>query len=177
MAKGSAAAQDDGSRPCHYGLFRPCRSGGENRGEAFARIRGGGTLRLPRHCPRNPVAKAAARGTARLPEAQMQIGPDQGAMMAMFVRLIGARRTLEIGTFTGYSSLAVASALPADGKLIACDVSEEWTRIARRYWQEAGVAGGSTCAWGRQRKRWPACCATAAPIVRLRLHRRRQRGV
>lgn len=88
-----------------------------------------------------PLQKRLREETAPLPEAQMQIGPDQGAFMAMLVRLIGARRTLEIGTFTGYSSLAVASALPADGKLIACDVSEEWTRIARRYWQEAGVAG------------------------------------
>ncbi len=61
--------------------------------------------------------------------------------MAFLIRLIGARRALEIGVFTGYSSLAVASALPDDGRLIACDVSEEWTRIARRYWDEAGVAG------------------------------------
>ena len=88
-----------------------------------------------------PLQKRLREETARLPEAQMQIGPDQGAMMAMLVRLIGARRTLEVGTFTGYSTLAVASALPEDGKIIACDVSEEWTRIARRYWQEAGVAG------------------------------------
>jgi predicted O-methyltransferase YrrM len=70
----------------------------------------------------------------------MQISPDQGALFSLLVRLIGARHTLEVGTFTGYSALAVASALPEDGRLIACDVSEEWTRIARRYWQEAGVA-------------------------------------
>jgi predicted O-methyltransferase YrrM len=79
--------------------------------------------------------------TAALPRARMQIGPDQGALLALLVRLIGARRTLEVGTFTGYSALAVAAALPADGKLITCDVSEEWTAIARRYWQEAGLSG------------------------------------
>jgi predicted O-methyltransferase YrrM len=71
----------------------------------------------------------------------MQIGADQGALLALLAKLVGARRAIEIGTFTGYSALAVASALPADGKLICCDVSEEWTSIARRYWQEAGVAG------------------------------------
>jgi caffeoyl-CoA O-methyltransferase len=78
--------------------------------------------------------------TSRLPQAGMQIGPDQGAFLAMLVRLLGARRALEIGTFTGYSALAVAAALPDDGKLIACDVSEEWTRIARRYWEDAGLS-------------------------------------
>ena len=71
----------------------------------------------------------------------MQIGPDQGALMALLIRLTRARRALEIGVFTGYSALTTASALPADGKLVACDVSEEWTRIARRYWEEAGVSG------------------------------------
>jgi len=79
--------------------------------------------------------------TATLPLARMQIGPDQGALLALLVRLIGARRALEIGAFTGYSALAVAAALPADGKLITCDVSKEWTAIARRYWQEAGLSG------------------------------------
>jgi predicted O-methyltransferase YrrM len=79
--------------------------------------------------------------TAALPLARMQIGPDQGALLALLVRLIGARRALEIGTFTGYSALAVAAALPADGKLITCDVNKEWTAIARRYWQEAGLSG------------------------------------
>jgi predicted O-methyltransferase YrrM len=78
--------------------------------------------------------------TAALPEARMQIGPDQGALFALLVHLTGARRALEIGTFTGYSSLAVAAALPADGKLITCDVNEEWTQIARRYWAEAGLS-------------------------------------
>ena len=78
--------------------------------------------------------------TARLPNGGMQIGADQGAFFAMLVRLTGARQALEIGTFTGYSALAVASALPADGRLVACDVSEEWTSIGRRYWEEAGVS-------------------------------------
>lgn len=78
--------------------------------------------------------------TASMPHGGMQIGADQGALLALLVKLIGARRAIEIGTFTGYSALAVASALPADGKLVCCDVSEEWTSVARRYWQEAGVA-------------------------------------
>lgn len=77
--------------------------------------------------------------TARLPNANMQIAPEQGQFMALLARLIGARRVLEVGTFTGYSSLVVALALPPDGRLVACDVSEEWTAIARAYWDEAGV--------------------------------------
>ncbi len=78
--------------------------------------------------------------TARLPEAGMQIGADQGALLALLVRTIGAKRAIEIGTFTGYSALAVAAALPAGGRLFCCDISEEWTVIARRYWKQAGVA-------------------------------------
>jgi predicted O-methyltransferase YrrM len=77
--------------------------------------------------------------TAKLPMAVMQIAPEQGQLMAMLVRLMGARRCVEVGVFTGYSTLAVASALPADGEVLACDVSEEWTAIARRYWRKAGV--------------------------------------
>jgi predicted O-methyltransferase YrrM len=79
--------------------------------------------------------------TAALPRGRMQIGPDQGALLALLVRLGGVRRALEVGTFTGYSALAVASALPEDGRLITCDVSAEWTAVARRYWAEAGVSG------------------------------------
>ncbi|MBV9278086.1 MAG: class I SAM-dependent methyltransferase [Candidatus Eremiobacteraeota bacterium] len=76
-----------------------------------------------------------------LPEqARMQIGPDQGQLMQLLVRLTGAKRCLEIGVFTGYSSLAVALALPSDGTLVACDVSDQYTAIARRYWKSAGVA-------------------------------------
>src|SRR5262249_16749339 len=71
--------------------------------------------------------------------AQMQIGPDQGQLLQLLVQLLRARKTLEIGVFTGYSSLWVALGLPAEGKIIACDVSEEYTAIARRYWKEAGV--------------------------------------
>lgn len=78
--------------------------------------------------------------TSRIPQSGMQIGADEAAMLALLVRTIGARRALEIGTFTGYSALAVASALPADGRLVCCDVSDEWTQIARRYWRDAGVA-------------------------------------
>ncbi len=86
------------------------------------------------------VQKRLRAETARLPQGGMQIGADQGALLALLARSIGARMALEIGTFTGYSALAVAMALPADGKLVCCDKSEEWTAIARRYWKEAGVA-------------------------------------
>jgi predicted O-methyltransferase YrrM len=78
--------------------------------------------------------------TASHPEAIMQISPEQGQFMRLLVQLMGAKKTLEVGVFTGYSSLSVALALPADGQIIACDVSEEFTAIARRYWQQAGVA-------------------------------------
>jgi caffeoyl-CoA O-methyltransferase len=71
--------------------------------------------------------------------AIMQITPEQGAFMAMLVRMIGAKKTLEVGVYTGYSSLSVALALPEDGRITACDTSEEWTAIAQRYWKEAGV--------------------------------------
>jgi predicted O-methyltransferase YrrM len=78
--------------------------------------------------------------TSALPMGTMQISADQGALFALLVRTLGARRAIEIGTFTGYSALAVASALPADGKLVCCDINDEWTRIGRRYWDEAGVS-------------------------------------
>lgn len=78
--------------------------------------------------------------TASHPLSQMQIAPEQGQFMALLVQLIGATKTLEVGVFTGYSSLAVALALPPHGKIIACDLSDEYTQIARYYWQEAGVA-------------------------------------
>jgi caffeoyl-CoA O-methyltransferase len=78
--------------------------------------------------------------TAALPNARMQIAPEQGQFMALLVQLTGARRCLEVGVFTGYSSLAVALALPDGGRIVACDVSEEWTTVARRYWSAAGVA-------------------------------------
>lgn len=96
---------------------------------------------LLEHGVREPALLARLRDeTAGLPEHNMQVAPEQGALLAMLVRLTGARRCIELGTFTGYSSLSVAMAMPADGKLTCCDVSEEWTSVARRYWSEAGVA-------------------------------------
>jgi caffeoyl-CoA O-methyltransferase len=92
------------------------------------------------HSVREPEVLARLRAaTASLPQAQMQIGPEQGQLMGLLARLIGAKRCIEIGVFTGYSSLAVALALPEDGRILACDVSEDWTAIARRFWREAGV--------------------------------------
>jgi predicted O-methyltransferase YrrM len=85
------------------------------------------------------VLRRLREETAGLEDAGMQIAPEQGQFMALLVELMGARSTLEVGTFTGYSALVVALALPADGRIVACDVSEEWTGIARRYWDEAGV--------------------------------------
>lgn len=86
------------------------------------------------------VLRQLREETARHPGAIMQIGPEQGQFMALLVQLIGAKKTLEVGVFTGYSSLCVALALPPDGKIIACDISKEDTAIARRYWEAAGVA-------------------------------------
>ena len=92
------------------------------------------------HSVREPdVLRELREETAALPMAGMQIGADQGQFMALLTKLTGARRCLEIGVFTGYSSISVALALPRDGKILACDVSEEWTAIARRYWKKAGV--------------------------------------
>ncbi|TFG86384.1 MAG: SAM-dependent methyltransferase [Chromatiales bacterium] len=79
--------------------------------------------------------------TMRLPMARMQISPEQGQFMALLVQIMGARRCLEVGTFTGYSALACALALPPDGEIVALDISEEWTAIGRRYWADAGVSG------------------------------------
>jgi predicted O-methyltransferase YrrM len=87
----------------------------------------------------SPILAELRRETAALPAARMQIAPEQGQLLAILVRLMQARRTIEVGVFTGYSSLAVAMALPEDGRMLACDVSEEWTAMARRYWQRAGV--------------------------------------
>jgi predicted O-methyltransferase YrrM len=90
---------------------------------------------------REPDVLAQLReATASIPQHGMQIAPEEGAFLAMLVELTGARRCIEIGTFTGYSSLAVALALPDDGSIVCCDVSEEWTSLARAYWDEAGVA-------------------------------------
>ncbi len=86
-----------------------------------------------------PVQRRLREETARMPRAIMQISPDEGQFLALLIRLLDARRTLEVGVFTGYSSLSVALALPDDGRVIACDINEEWTSIARRYWREAGV--------------------------------------
>jgi predicted O-methyltransferase YrrM len=79
--------------------------------------------------------------TSRHANARFQIPPEQGQLLQLLVRMIGAKRTIEVGVFTGYSSLAVALALPAGGEVVACDISEEYTSVARRYWAEAGVEG------------------------------------
>ncbi|MEO0602709.1 MAG: class I SAM-dependent methyltransferase, partial [Myxococcota bacterium] len=86
-----------------------------------------------------PELAALREETASLEQAGMQISPEQGALMQQLVWLTGARRIVEVGTFTGYSALAMALALPSDGHLVCCDVSEEWTAIGRRHWAAAGM--------------------------------------
>ena len=86
------------------------------------------------------LARRLREVTAQLPMARMQIGPEQGQFMALLVKLLQAQRILEIGTFTGYSALCMASALPDNGQLVCCDMSEEWTAIGKPFWEEAGVA-------------------------------------
>lgn len=88
-----------------------------------------------------PILRRLREETASHPRGSIQLPPETAQFMALVVQLMGARRTLEIGVFTGYSSLAVALALPADGRMVACDISEEYTAVARRYWKEAGVDG------------------------------------
>jgi len=89
----------------------------------------------------DPIAAELQAETEKLgPIALMQIAPEQGTFMALLTQAIGARNAIEVGTFTGFSALSVARALPADGRLICCDISEEWTAIGRRYWEKAGVA-------------------------------------
>ena len=87
----------------------------------------------------SPLKRRLREETAKLPQAGMQISAHQGQQMALLAKAIGARQAVEVGTFTGYSALCVAEALPADGKLWCCDVSEQWTGIGRRYWKEAGL--------------------------------------
>jgi predicted O-methyltransferase YrrM len=110
-----------------------------NRTDAYEKatgeyVRGLAALREP------PLLAALRAETATLPEAIMQISPEQGQFMALLIRALDVRRAIEVGVFTGYSALCVARELPADGRLVACDVSDEWTAIGRRYWAEAGVA-------------------------------------
>jgi len=96
---------------------------------------------LVAHSVREPeILHRLRTETAQDSMSMMQISPEQGQFMQLLVKLMGAKNCLEIGVFTGYSSLAVALALPADGRILACDVSEKWTAIARKYWREAGVA-------------------------------------
>jgi predicted O-methyltransferase YrrM len=89
----------------------------------------------------HPVLAALRAETASHPRVNMQIAPEQGQFMALLAKLLGATRCIEVGVFTGYSSLAVALAMPATGRLVACDISEEYTAVARRHWEQAGVAG------------------------------------
>jgi predicted O-methyltransferase YrrM len=88
----------------------------------------------------HPAQSALREATRALPQAGMQIGPEQAQFMALLVRLMGARRAIEVGVFTGYSALSVALALPDDGYLLACDVSDAYTRVGRPFWQQAGVS-------------------------------------
>jgi len=93
------------------------------------------------HNREHPELAKLREATASHPRAAMQISPEQGALLQMLVKLLGARRTIEIGVFTGYSALATALALPDDGGILACDISDEYTQVGRPYWERAGVAG------------------------------------
>ena len=122
-----------------------------------------------------PLLLALREETSELTQRSMQISPEQGQFMALLARLIGARRCLEVGVFTGYSSLATALALPDDGSIVACDVSEEWTAVARRYWKRGGRRAqdrSAPCAGDRDAR----CPAGTGPgrYVRFRVHRRGQ---
>lgn len=86
------------------------------------------------------ILKTLREETANLPSANMQISPEQGQFMALLVQLMGAKNTIEVGVYTGYSALAVAMALPDNGQIVACDISEEYTSVARRYWMQAGIS-------------------------------------
>ena len=88
----------------------------------------------------HPALKELRTETEKLPSSMMQICPEQGALMGNLIRLISAKRTIEVGTYTGYSAMAVALALPDDGEVLACDVSEEWTSIGKKAWEKAGIA-------------------------------------
>jgi predicted O-methyltransferase YrrM len=92
------------------------------------------------HLSEHPVLAELRERTSSMPQASMQIAPEQGAFMALLVKLTGARRIIEVGTFTGYSATVMALALPPDGRITCCDVSQEWTAIARQAWTDAGVA-------------------------------------
>ena len=89
----------------------------------------------------SPLKRRLREETRKMPGAGMQISAHQGQQIGLLTRAVGARRAVEVGTFTGYSALCIAEALPDDGKLWCCDVSDEWTRIGRRYWKEAGLEG------------------------------------
>jgi O-methyltransferase len=89
--------------------------------------------------PEHPLLAQLREVTATMTRSRMQISPEQGHFLAFLIRLTGARRVLEVGTFTGYSSLCMALAMPPDGRIVACDVSEEWTNVAREFWKKAGL--------------------------------------
>ena len=115
---------------------------------------------LVAHSVREIPAQSELREATRThPHAGMQIGPEQGQLMALLVRLTGARRCIEVGVFTGYSALTVALALPADGYLLACDVSDAYTRVGRPFWEAAGIAGKIDLRLGPAVRTLHACIA------------------
>lgn len=114
------------------------------------------------HSLREPeIARRLREETATLAEAGMQLMPEEAQVLALLVKVLGARKTIEAGVFTGCSSLAVATALPEDGRLIACDISEKWTSIARRYWKEAGVEHKIDLRLGPAVETWKALAASS----------------
>ena len=125
------------------------------------------------HTRETPLAAELRRKTMRLPNGQMMTPPDVAALLGLLVRIAGAKRAIEVGTFTGYGSLAIASALPDDGTLVCCDIRETWTAIGKRTWQRAGVAGRIDLRLAPATETLATLAATGRTF-RLRLHRRRQ---
>jgi len=115
-------------------------AGGYRLGLGLVTLAGHVLNRFPVRACAAPVLRELRAETQTMPHAQMQIGADQGRFMQLMAHMVGAKKYVEIGVFTGYSSLVMALALPKDGHILACDVSEEYTNVARRYWQKAGVA-------------------------------------
>ena len=123
--------------------------------------------------PEHPLLAELREITATMTRSRMQISPEQGHFLAFLVRLIGARRVLEVGTYTGYSSLCMALAMPSDFRIVACDISEEWTSVARQFWKKAGLADRIELRIGSAVE-FHGSPGQGGAEIRFHLHRRQQ---